>query len=82
LPQEKKPPKESELIPETRTTFLSNRRYNVNPTNLQDRILFIRQQRESRSMIKEVEAELQDLSLCLSLSLSSPIDGKRITTIT
>jgi hypothetical protein len=33
-------------------------------------------------MIKEVEAELQDLSLCLSLSLSSPIDGKRITTIT
>jgi hypothetical protein len=31
LPQEKKPPKESELIPETRTTFLSNRRYNGNP---------------------------------------------------
>jgi hypothetical protein len=27
----KKPPKESELIPETRTTFLSNRRYNGNP---------------------------------------------------
>lgn len=37
------------------------------PTNLQDRILFLRQQRESRSMIKEAEAELQDLSLCLSL---------------
>ncbi len=41
------------------------------PTNLQDRILFLRQQRESRSMIKEAEAELQDLSL------SSPIWWKK-----
>jgi hypothetical protein len=37
------------------------------PTNLRDRILFLRQQRESRSMIKEAEAELQDLPLSISL---------------
>jgi hypothetical protein len=85
LPKEKKPPKESELIPETRTTFLSNRRYNGKPNKsprpdiiypATTRIEIYDKGSRSRtpgpiSLSVSLSLSLSvSLSLCLSLSLS------------